>query len=146
MGLCQEIEKVKSGIDLSEDELFESYHLPQVPDMPIAGSGYGHKLIFRSLVVRPGLLSSTLCLVLQSVSNLSGIPDSETSGKDTDSETDGRPKAGTRSGLSPHQRIRRVRQDTSITVHSLQLVTEEFRKICYQKYKNVKADTEPMSC
>ena len=69
--------------------------------MPIAGSGHGHKVTFRSMVVRPVLVSSTPQLVPQPVSfDLSGIPDTETSGKDTDSEAEGRPNLGKRSGLT----------------------------------------------
>ena len=74
--------KVKSGSDLSEDDVFESYHLPQVPDLPITGSGHGHKVTFRSPVVKPGSVSTTPHLVLQPVSfSLSGIPNTETSGR-----------------------------------------------------------------
>ena len=61
--------------------------------MPIVGSDHGHKVTFRSLVVRPGSVSSSPCLVPQPVSfNLSEIPDIETFGKDTDSEAEVGPK------------------------------------------------------
>ena len=81
--------KDKSVSDISEDEVF---HLPQVPDTPIAVSGHGHKVTFRSPVVRPWLVSSTPCLVPQPVSfDLSRIPDTETSGEDTNSEAEVRP-------------------------------------------------------
>ena len=83
MALHLKIEKL-SGSDYSDDEVFQ---LPQVPDTPITGSGHGHKVTFRSLVVRLGSIPSTLHLVPQPVSfNVLRIPDSETSGKDTDSE------------------------------------------------------------
>ena len=79
--------------------------------------------------MRPGSVSSTPCLVSQPVSfDLSGIPNTETIGKDTDSEAEGRQNVGTRSGLTPHQKIRRMRQDASITMHGLQLAADEFRK------------------
>ena len=75
---------------MSDDEVF---HLPQAPDMPIAGSGHGHKVTFRSPVVRPGSISSTPHLAPQPVSfNMSRIPDLETSGKDTDSKAEVRPR------------------------------------------------------
>ena len=91
---------MKSGSNFSDDEAF---HLPQVPGMPIAGSGHGHKVTFRSPVVRPGSVSSTPCLVPQPVSfDLSRIPDTETSGKDIDSEAEVKPNLGTRSGLTPY--------------------------------------------
>ena len=62
--------------------------------------------------------------------NLSGIPDTETSGKDTDSEAEGMSNMDTRFGLTPHhQKMRRAKQDASIVMHSLQLVAEELRKI-----------------
>ena len=55
-GTASKNRKVKSGSDFSDDEVFQ---LPQVPDTPIAGSGHGHKVTFRSPVVRPGSISST---------------------------------------------------------------------------------------
>ena len=64
-GTAFHMRKVKSGSNFSNDEAF---HLPQVPDMPIAGSGHGCKVTFRSLVVRPRLISSTPHLVHQPVS------------------------------------------------------------------------------
>ena len=100
---------MKSGSDFSDDEIF---HLPQVTNMPIAVSSHVHKVTFRSPVVRPVSESLTPNLVPQPISfNLSGIPNTETSGKDTDSEADGRPNLGTRSGLTPHQKGKRMRQD-----------------------------------
>ena len=129
MALHQKIEEQEMASDYSENEVFQ---LPQVPDMPIAGQ----KVTFRSPVVRLGLVSSTPCLVPQPVSfNVSQIPNSETSGKDTDSEAEVRPR-------TPHMRNKRTREDASMTdasmaSHSLQLVAEEFRKICAnQRYKN----------
>ena len=65
MALHQKNRKVKSGSDDSEDEVFQ---LPQVPDMPIAGSSHGQKMTFSSLVVRLGSVSSTPHLVPQPVS------------------------------------------------------------------------------
>ena len=136
-----------SGRDTSEDEVFESDHLPQVPDMPIAGSDHGHKVTFRSPIVRPKSVSLTPHLVPQPVSfHLSEIPDMGTSGKDTDSEAEMRPKVGTRSGLTPYQKSKRMRWDASITMHSLQLAAEEFTKICKLKLKNLKVDTQPVPC
>ena len=91
--------------------------------MSITGSGHGHKVTFRSPAVRPGPVSSMPCSVPQQVSfNLSEIPDIETLGKDTDSEAERRPK-------TPHHKTRRMRNDASIKTHSLQLMSEEFRKI-----------------
>ena len=69
-GTASRNRKIKSGSDLSEDEVFESYHLPQAPDMPILGSGH------------PGLVSLTPHLFPQSVSFiLCGIPNTETAGR-----------------------------------------------------------------
>ena len=86
----------------SEDDVFDSCHLPQIPDMPIADSGHVHRVTFRSPGTRTGLLASTPHLVPQPVSsNLSEIPDAETSGKDTDSEGEGMPNMDSRSGLTP---------------------------------------------
>ena len=134
------IGKKKGGRDMSEDKMFESDHLTQMPDMPIPGSGHGHKVTFKSLVMRPGSVSSTAHLVPQLVSfNLSGTPNTETSGKDTDSKAEGMPNIGTRSDPNPHhQKIRRTWQDASIVMHSLQLVAEEFRKICIPKIQKWK--------
>ena len=84
-GNASQISKRKSGRDMSEDEVFESDHLPQVPYMLIAGGGHGHNMTFRSPVMRPRSVSSTLQLVPQPLSfNLPRIPDTKTSGKDTD--------------------------------------------------------------
>ena len=75
-------QKMKSGRYTSEDEVLESDQLPQVPDMPIAGSGHGHKVTFRSPIMRPRSVSSSPHLVPQPVSfSLSGIPDTETPGR-----------------------------------------------------------------
>ena len=123
-------EQVKSGWNTSRNEVFESSHLPHIPDMPIAGSGHGNRVTFRSLAMTIGLMSSTPHLVPQPVSfNLSEIPDTETSGKGTDSEVEGMPNMGTSSDLTPHSwKMRRAKQDASIVMHSLQLVAEEFKK------------------
>ena len=124
--------KVKSGSELSEDEVFESYHLPQVPDTPITGSGHGHKVTFRSPIVRPGSVSSTPHLVPQPVCfDLSRIPDIETSWKDMDSKAEGRQ-------VTPHHKAKRMRNCASITSHSHQLVAEELRKICEPKIQKHK--------
>ena len=115
----------RNGSDYCEDEVFQ---LPQVPDTPIAGQ----KVTFRSPVVRPGSVSSTPRLVPQPVSfDVLRIPDSKTSGKDTDSEAEIRPS-------TPHTRNKRMREnasmmDASMASHSLQLAAEEFRKICGTK-------------
>ena len=64
-----------SGRTTSEGEEFDSVHLPQILDIPIAGSGHGDSVTFRSSVSRTVTLSSTPHLVPQPVSfNLSGIP------------------------------------------------------------------------
>ena len=97
-GTALKSRKIRSGSNYSEDEVFQ---LPQVPDMPIAGSSHGHKVTFRSPVVRLGLISSRPHLVPQPVSfNVSGIPDSKTSGKDTDSKAEIRPR-------TPHPKIKK---------------------------------------
>ena len=109
-GTASKNRQVKSASDYSDYEVFQ---LPQVQDTPIAGSSHGHKVIFRSLVVRQGSISSMPCLVLQPVSfNVLRIPDSETSGKDTDSEAEVRPR-------TPYQKVKRMREDASIALHSL---------------------------
>ena len=121
--------KIQSGSKYSEDEVFQ---LPQVPDMPIAGRSHGQKVTFRSPVARPGSISSTPQLVPQPVSfDMSRIPDSETSGKDTDSEAEIRLR-------TPHPKIKRTREDASIALHSLQLTAEEFRKIHEPKIQKLK--------
>ena len=100
--------------------------------MPIAGSSHGYKVTFRSQIVRPSSLSSTPCLVPQPVSfDMSRIPDTETSGKDMDSEAEVRPK-------TPHQKVKRMWNGASIASHSLQLMAEEFRKICKPKIQKLK--------
>ena len=100
--------------------------------MPIGSSSHGHKVTFRSPVVRPGSLSSSPCLVPQPVSlDLSRIPEMETFGKDINSEAEVRLKP-------PHQKVKRMRNDVSITSHSLQLTPEEFRKICKPKIQKLK--------
>ena len=91
--------------------------------MPIAGSSHGQKVTFRSPVVRPGSISSMLQLVPQPVSfDVSRIPNSETSGKDANSEAEIRLR-------TPHPKIKRMREDASIALHSFQLAAEEFQKI-----------------
>ena len=121
--------KIRSGSEYSEDEVFQ---LPQLPDTPIAGSSHGQKVTFRSPVVRLGSISSTPHLVPQPVSfDVSRIPDSETSGKDTDSEAETRPR-------TPYQKMKRMREDASIALHSLQLMAEEFRKIHEPKIQKLK--------
>ena len=128
-GTASRRKKVKSGSEVRKDKAF---HLPQVADMPLAGSSHGHKVTFRSPGVRPGSVSSTSHLVPQPVSfNVSRIPDIERSGKDTDSEAEVRPK-------TPHQKAKRTRNDASIASHSLQLMAEEFRKICEPKIQKLK--------
>ena len=100
--------------------------LPQVPDMPIAGSSQA------SLVVRPESILSMPHLVPQPVSSdVSRIPNSKTFGKDTDSEAEIRPR-------TPHLRVKRMREDASTASHSLQLVAEECRKICKPKIQKLK--------
>ena len=128
-GTASKNRKVKSGSDYSDDEVF---HLPQVPDMPIAGSSHGHKVTFRSPVVRLGSISSTPHVVPQPVSfNVSRIPKIDTSGKDTDSEAEVRIR-------NPHQKVKRMGEDASMVLHSLQLMAEEFRKIGKPKIQKLK--------
>ena len=130
-GTALENRKIKRGSKYSEDEVFQ---LPQVPDMPITGSSHGHKVTFRSLVVRPGSVSSTPCLVPQPVSfNVSRMPNSETFGKDTEDEAEIRPR-------TLQQKVKRARQDASMALHSLQLVAEEFRKIHKPKIQKLKGE------
>ena len=103
-----------------------------MPDTSIAGSSHGQKVTFRTLVVRPQSISSMPHLVPQPVSfDVSRIPDSETSGKDTDSEVEIRLR-------TPHPKIKRMREDASIVLHSLQLTAGEFRKICEPKIQKLK--------
>ena len=128
-GTASKNRKVKIGSDYSDDEVFQ---LPQVPDTPIAGSSHGHKVTFRSPVVRPGSISSMPHLVPQPVSfDVSRIPNSETSGKDTDSEAEVRIRTS-------QQKVKRTREDAFIASHSLQLMAEEFRKICEPKIQKLK--------
>ena len=83
-------------------------------------------------MVRPGSLSSTPPMAPQPVSfDLSRIPETETYGKDTDSEAGVRPK-------TPYQKVKRTRNDASITLHSLQLAAEESRKNCKPKIQKHK--------
>ena len=132
-GTASQNKKIQSSSDISEDEVF---HLPQVPDMPIAGSGHGHKVTSRSLVVRPALVSSTPHLVPQPVSfDLSGITNTETSWKDKDSEAEGRPNIGTRSGLTHTKKSRRMRQDASITKTACNSWLKNFKRSADQKFK-----------
>ena len=58
--------------------------------------------------------------------DVSRIGNSETSGKDTDSEAEIRPR-------TLHPRVKRTREDASIVLHSLQPMAEELRKICKPK-------------
>ena len=133
-GTASKNRKARSGSDYSKDEVFQ---LPQVPDMPIVGSSHGQKMTFRSPVVRLGSVSSTPHLVPQPVSfDVLQIPDSKTSGKDTDSEAEVRPR-------TPHVKIKRMKEDASMmdasmASHSLQLVAEEFRKIHEPKIQKLK--------
>ena len=121
--------KIKVGSKYSYDKVFQ---LPQVPDTSIAGSSHGHKVTFRSPVVRPGLISSTPHLVPQPVSfDVSRIPYSETSGKDMESEAEIMSR-------TPHQKVKRMREDASIASHRLQLMAEEFKKICKPKIQKLK--------
>ena len=119
----------KYGSEYSDDEVFQ---LLQVPDTPIAGSSHGQKVTFGSPVVRLRSVSSTPHLVPQPVSFVvSRIPNSKTSGKDTDSEAEIRPR-------SPQPKVKRMRGDASIALHSLLLMVEEFRKICKPKIQKLK--------
>ena len=116
-GSASKNRKIRNGSKYSEDEVFQ---LPQEPDTPTAGSSHGQKVTFRSLVVRLGSISSTPHLAPQPVSfDVSRIPDSETSG-------------------TPHPKIKRMREDTSMASHSLQLAAEESRKICGPKIQKLK--------
>ena len=120
--------KIRSGSNYSDDEVFQ---LPQVPDTPIAGSSHGQKFTFRSPVVRQGSISSMPHLAPQPVSfDVSRIPNSETSGKDTGREVETRP-------WTPYQKMKRTREDASLASHSLQLMVEEFRKICEPKIQKL---------
>ena len=128
-GTASKNRKVRSGSNYSKDEVFQ---LTQVPDMPIAGSSHGQKVTFRSPVVRQGSVSSTPHLVHQPVSfDVLRIPNSKTSGKDTDSEAEVRPR-------TPHAKRKRMREDASMASHSLQLAAEESRKICEPKIQKLK--------
>ena len=130
MALHLKNRRARDGSNYSGNEVFQ---LLQVPDTPIAGQ----KVTFRSPVVRPGSVSSTPHLVPQPVSfYVLQIPNSETSGKDTDSEAEVRPR-------TPHMRNKRMREDASMmgasmASHSLQLAAEEFRKICKPKIQKLK--------
>ena len=120
--------KIRSGSQYSEDKVFQ---LPQVPDMSIAGNSHGQKVMFRSPVVRLGSISSMPQLVPQPVSfDVSRIPNSEASGKDTHSEAEMRLR-------TPHPKIKRIREDASMSSHNLQLVAEEFRKIHELKIQKI---------
>ena len=128
-GTAMKSRKIRSGSEFSEDEVFQ---LPQVPDMPIAGSSHGQKVTFRSPIVRLRSVSSTPHVVPQPVSfDVSRIPNSKTSGKDTDSEAEIRPR-------TPYPKVKRMREDASIELHSLQLMAEEFRKIREPKIQKLK--------
>ena len=85
-GSASKRRKVRIGSKFSNDEAFQ---MPQVPDTPIEGSSHGQKVTFRSSLVRPGLISSMPHLVPPPVSfDVSRIPNSETSWKDTDSKAE----------------------------------------------------------
>ena len=134
-GTASHNRKVKSGSNFSNDEVF---HLPQVLDMPIAGSGHGHKVTLKTPVVRPRSISSTPCLVPQPVSfNVSGIPNIETSEKETDNEVEARPRA-------PHHKLAQMRNDASIASHSLQL--KNLERSVNPKSRNLKVDIQSMPC
>ena len=82
--------------------------------------------------MRLGSISSMPHLVPQPLSfNVSRIPNIETSRKDTDSEAEVRTRI-------PWQKGRRTKEDAFIALHSLQLMVEEFRKICKPKIPNPK--------
>ena len=128
-GTASKNRRARDGSNYSEDEVFQ---LPQVPDMPIAGSSHGQIVTFRSPVVRLRSVSSTPHVVPQPVSfDVSQIPNSKTSGKDTDSEAEVRPR-------TPCIRNKRTREYASMAPHSLQLAAEEFRKICKPKIQKLK--------
>ena len=100
---------------MDDDEVFNSDHLRQVVETPIASSTQGPKITLHSPVVKRGLVSSTPRLVPQPVLfDLSKIPDIETSGKDTESEAEGIPNIGTQSWSVLYPQRRRARQDTSM--------------------------------
>ena len=81
-------------------------------------------------------MSPTPHLVPQPVSfNLSGIPNTKTSRKDTNSEAEGGAKFRHKIWPDSTPNIKRTRQDASITWHSLQLMAEEFRELKIQKHK-----------
>ena len=128
-GTASKNRKYNCGSEYSDDEVFQ---LLPVPDMPIAGSSHGHKVTFRSLVVKPGSISSMPYLIPQPVSfNVSKTLNSKTSEKDTDSEAEVRVR-------TPHKKVKVTREDASMALHSLQLVAEEFRKICKLKIQKLK--------
>ena len=54
-GTASKNRKIRSGSEYSEDKVFQ---LLQVPDMAIAGNSHEQKVTFRSVVVRPGSMSS----------------------------------------------------------------------------------------
>ena len=136
-GTASKNRKTRSGSKVSEDEVF---NLPKGHDTPLEDSGHGPRVTFRSLVVRPGSVSSTAHLVPQPVSfDVSKIYDVETSLKDTDSETEVRPKT-----LYPKSRV--MCNDASITSHSLQLMVEEFRKICEPQIQRLRGRYSAKPC
>ena len=121
--------KNKSDSDYSDDEVFQ---LTQVPDTPITGSSHGYKVTFRNPVVRLGSISSTCHLVPQPVFiNVLRIPKNETFRKDTDNEMGVRIR-------TPHQKVKRMREDISVALHSLWLLAKEFRKILEPKIQKHK--------
>ena len=96
-------------------------------------------MTFRSPVTRHGLVSLTPHFIPQPIPfNLSEIPNTETSCKDTDTEAEGIPNTGIRFGLTLNSQRRRAKQDASIAMYSLQPAAEEFRKIHKPKIPKLK--------
>ena len=81
--------------------------------------------------MRPGSVSSMPHLVPQPVSFVLRIPNSKTSGKDTDS-------GGEVKVRTPHKKVKGMMEDTCMALHSLQLMAEEFRKIHKLKIQKLK--------
>ena len=81
-------------------------------------------------------MTSTLHLVPQPITfNLSEIPDTEPSPKDTTNEAEGIQTMGTRSRLIPNPQRKRDKQDTSV---ALQLEAEVFSKITRLNISKIK--------
>ena len=70
--------------------------------------------------------------------NISKLPDSGSSGKDTESKAEEMHNAGTESKLSAHPPRLRAKHEVSMVAQSLQLATEEFRKIHKPKISKLK--------